>query len=132
MNRFAGVLIPYDGGLALIGNSDCPDIGCSRAHICHCLLGNFKLCGPDLLRVVLYPARLREILCKFFLGNAAHFTLLIEKYAAVAGGSGIECHDVLCHVKSLHFLSVETGPTRFPSGCMSGGLMCRSPFVALV
>jgi len=56
--------------------------------------GHAQLGGPDLVGIVLHPARLRVILGKLLLRDAADLACLIEQDAAVGGGSGVQRHDV--------------------------------------
>ena len=89
IDRLAGLLIPYNGSLTLVGNSDGGDIFSGSADLCHCLNSYAQLTGPDLVRIVLHPSGLREILCEFPLCYAAHFPFLIKKNTAVACSAGI-------------------------------------------
>ena len=101
IDRLSGSLVPYDGGLTLVGDTDGSDILVSRADLLHGLTRHGELCLPDLACVMLDPAGLRVILCEFLLGNRTHFTLLVEKDTPVAGGSCVQCHYVLRHSNSL-------------------------------
>ena len=94
---FAGGLVPNNGGLTLVGDADSGDVGGGSSDLPHGLHGNPKLCGPDLVGVVLYPAGLGEDLGKFLLSGTAHMPLLIEENAAVAGGPGVKGQNVSGH-----------------------------------
>ena len=91
----AGLAVPDNDRLALVGDADRRDIlgfGIGKAHR---LARNGKLRLPDLVRVMLDPAGLREILREFLLSDGTHFAFLVEKNTTVASRSGIQCHDVL-------------------------------------
>ena len=83
VDRLAGVPVPDDGGLALVGDADGGDVGGRRADLVHGRQGHPQLGGPDLVGVVLHPAGLREILGEFLLGDAAHFPRFVEQDAPV-------------------------------------------------
>jgi hypothetical protein len=87
MDRFSGRAFPQHRRLALVGNAD---------------RGNRPVCGgsrfaargddaaPDLLRVVLDPARLRMMLGEFDLRPAARPSRRIEQDRPGAGGALVD------------------------------------------
>ena len=102
-DRLSGVLVPYHGRFALVRDADRGDIRRSRADLSHRLDGDAKLRGPNFIRVMLYPACLRIVLGELLLRNAADLALFVEEDAAVAGGSRVQCHDVLRHSRIAPF-----------------------------
>ena len=97
VDRLAGVAVPHDGGLALVGNADGGDILGGGTNLVHGREGHAQLGGPDLVGIMLDPARFREILGEFFLGHAANFAVVVKQDAAVRGRSGVKRHNVLFH-----------------------------------
>ena len=57
VDRLAGVTVPDDGGLALVGDADGGDVRGRRADLVHRRQSHAQLGGPDLVGVVLHPAR---------------------------------------------------------------------------
>ena len=94
VNGLAGVTVPHDGGLALVGDADGRNVRRAGSHLVHSRKCHAQLGGPDLIGVVLHPARFGEILGKLLLCHTAHLAFFIEQDAAVGSGSGIQCHDV--------------------------------------
>ena len=103
IDRFPRILIPDNGGLSLIGNTDCRNIICCSGNHIHCFDSHSKLACPDLIRVVLHPARLWKILAEFPLSHAAHFSPLIKQDTPVACGSRIQRHYIFSHIQFLLF-----------------------------
>ena len=100
MDRLSGILIPDDCCLTLVRDTDGRDIRRSGADHIHCFYSNPQHTCPDLVCIVLYPARLREILGKLSLRYAAHLTFFVEQNTSVAGCPRVECHYILCHTNS--------------------------------
>ena len=100
MDRLSGILIPDDRCLTLVRDTDGRDIRRGGTDHIHCLYGNPQHTCPDLVRIVLYPARLREVLGKLSLRYAAHLTFFVEQDTSVAGCPRVECHYILCHTNS--------------------------------
>ena len=123
MDGLAGVLVPHDGGLTLVGDADGGDVRGGDAQVLHGLLRHFQLGGPDLLGVMLDPAGLGEELGELLLGHTAHLALFIEQDAAVAGGARVQRHYVLSHTcvppLKIDFLYVESRPFA-PAGPPAG------------
>ena len=94
IDRFPRLLVPDDGGLALVRDADGFDLRRPRADLVHRRKCHAQLSGPDLVRVMLDPAGFREILGKFFLRHAAHLARFVEQDAAVRGRPGIQRHDI--------------------------------------
>ena len=70
--------IPYNCRFTLIRDTNRRNVRCSRIDVFHRLYRNLQLRRPYFIRIMLHPPRFREILCKFFLRNTAHFSLLIK------------------------------------------------------
>ena len=83
VNRLAGMLIPHDGGLALVCDADGGNVGGGCTDLLHGLNGNAKLCCPDFICIVLNPAGLWEVLREFALCDAAHFAVLVKQNTAI-------------------------------------------------
>ena len=59
MHRAARLLVPNDRGLALIGHTDCGEIGGLKAALVQCALYDRFGIRPDFERVMFHPTRLR-------------------------------------------------------------------------
>ena len=97
VHRLAGIFIPDNGRLPLVRDADGRDIFCRRPDPAHGLHSHAQHTGPDLVCVMLHPARLRKILAEFPLGRAAHLPLFIEQNTAVAGRPRVQRHYILFH-----------------------------------
>ena len=107
VNGLAGDLIPNNGGLTLVGDTDGRNICRGGTDLLHGLHSYAQLRGPDLICIVFYPAGFRKVLGELPLGDAAHFASFVEKNTAVRSGTGVQGHDVLCHkYVLLIFLSI--------------------------
>ena len=91
---FSGILIPEDRSLTLVRDTDGLDLVIGDSQDCHTLDRHSQLGGPDLHRVMFYPAGLGIDLCEFLLCHGADVALLIKQDAAGTRGSLIQCHDV--------------------------------------
>ena len=105
INRLSRILIPDNGGLSLIGDTDRCNILCRCLNLVHSLSGNRKLCGPDLTCIMLYPSRFWKMLDKLLLCHTADPSAFIKKNTAVTGRSGIQRHNIFCHIKILQYIS---------------------------
>jgi hypothetical protein len=94
MHRLAGLALPHDGGLALVGDAERRNIGRFQSGLGERAPGDPQLRAPDVLRVMLNPARVREDLAEFLLRRGAYAAVLGEDYRAGAGGALIEGQDV--------------------------------------
>ncbi len=98
VNRLPCRTIPYDDRLTLVGDTDRCNIRRRCTNLRHRLTCDRELCLPDFIGIMLYPARLREILCELLLCHGAHLTLLVEQDTPVTGCTRVECHYILCHI----------------------------------
>jgi len=91
----AGVLVPDDGGLALVGYAYGGDGVGGKIGARKRLVGRSALAGPDFHGVVLDPARLGVDLLKILLGEGDDAGVAVEDDGAGAGSSLVEGENVL-------------------------------------
>ena len=103
-DRLPGLPVPENRRLALIGDTDRRNVLILCLNIRHRLPSDIQLCLPDFICVVLNPARVRKILCKFLLRHTADMSLLVKQNTSAAGCPGIKCHHILCHALSPFIL----------------------------
>ena len=91
VNRLAGLAIPDDSGLALVGDANGRHIARAGASF----LQSFKCDGDlrrnDVLGIVLDPAGLGKDLIELALGNGADGAALIKQKSSRAGCALIQC-----------------------------------------
>ncbi len=85
VNRLAGRRVPGEDRLALVGDPDPVQVGALDAGVGDRLHGDLPRDVPDFRRVVLDPARPREVLLELRVGAAGDPPLLVEDQA---GGPG--------------------------------------------
>ena len=85
-HRLSGFSVPDDGGLPLVGDAESRDVLRPGADFFHGAATDEELGLPDLVGIVFHPARFWIVLGELPLRNAADLPLLVEEYAAVAGG----------------------------------------------
>ena len=95
--RFTRLGVPYDGGLALVGDADSGNVQAVDAHRCYGLGHHGSLGGPDVLRVMLHPARFREMLREFFLCRCADTSTVVEDNRPGGTGALVKGEYVLLH-----------------------------------
>src|SRR5204862_5819166 len=93
-DRLPGLVVPHDGGLALVGDADAHDVLERRARLVHRTAQRLALRAEDLLRVVLDPAGLRKDLLELALRSGDGHAVLVEEDGARAGGALIQRKDV--------------------------------------
>ena len=91
VDRFAGLAIPDDGGLALVGDADGGDICGRQPGLLEGPAAGSDGRGPDLLGVVFDPAGLREILPEFLLGRGDDLECIAEDNGPGRGGALVDC-----------------------------------------
>src|SRR3569623_12359 len=107
VNRLPGAPVPHHRGLALVGDADGGDVAPRQAGLGDGLGGDAELRRPDLVGVVLDPARLREDLTEFLLRDGLDPACVIEHDRAGTGGALIERE----HVLHVHPPVVSREPT---------------------
>ena len=78
VDRFSGLLIPDNRRLTLVGDTDRRNIRRRRADHVHRLDRHAKHCRPDLIGIMLHPARIRKKLPELFLCHRADLSLLVK------------------------------------------------------
>ncbi len=94
VDRLARRAVPDDGRLALVGDADGGDARGVDAGGGDGLVHGAVLRGPDLARVVLDPALLREELRELALRHADDLLIAVEDDRTARGGALVEGHDV--------------------------------------
>ncbi len=98
VHRLAGGAVPHDGGLALVGDTDCDDVLGDQVRLGQGCGADLTRVAPDLLGVVLDPAGPGEDLLVLALVDRDHIAGVIEDHAPGGGGSLVDCCYVLRHV----------------------------------
>ena len=78
IDRFSSLLVPDNRRLTLIGDTDRRNIRRRRADHVHRLNRHAKHCRPDLIGIVLHPARIRKKLPELFLCHRTDLSLLVK------------------------------------------------------
>src|SRR5690606_7710841 len=94
VDRLAGRAIPYDRRLALVGDADRRDVVAGDAGVGEGDPDDGAGVAPDLVRVVLDPAGLREVLAVLPLAGADDAAAVVEDDRAGARGSLVDGDDV--------------------------------------
>ena len=97
VDGLAGVLVPDDRGLALVGDADGGDVGGGDAGLLEGALDDLLAARPDLRRIVLDPARLGVDLLVLLLVDRDDAAGVVEDHEAGARGALVEGSDVLRH-----------------------------------
>ena len=108
VHRPPRLTIPYDCGLALIGDSNGGEIGCAQASLLQRFVDDVLRPPPDFVRVVLHPSGLRVNLFVLLLRNRNDSSVAVENNKARAGRSLIDGANVI-----RHFLSRWELPAAF-------------------
>jgi hypothetical protein len=93
VQRLAGVPVPGDDRLTLIGDADGLEVLALRAGVVYRFLRDGFGDIPDLAGVVLHPAGLREVLFELAVGAAGDLAVLVEDHAGRAGRALIDGED---------------------------------------
>ena len=93
-DRLAGLAVPDDRRLALVGDADRGDVPRPDLRAAERFDADADLRRPDFLRVVLDPAGLRKDLCELLLRDRADGAVVIEDDGARTGRALIEREDV--------------------------------------
>ena len=94
VERLAGVFVPEEGGLALVGDAEGGDVGGGDARFFNGLAGGLEDGLPDLGGVVLDPTGLGEVLGEFLLRDGEGAAAVVVDDGAGAGGALIESEEV--------------------------------------
>ena len=105
VNRTAGLLVPDDGGLPLVGDADAGDLPHVHPALSQHLHQHAVLAGVYLHGVVLHPAGMGIVLGEFLLGKLHDVLVFVEQDAAAAGGALVQGDHVLFHGEAPPFLS---------------------------
>ena len=97
VNGLAGVPVPDDSGLALVGDADGREVRGGDAGLVERAADDFLAARPDLRRVVLDPARLGVDLLVLLLVDGDHLPAMIEDHEAGAGRALVEGANILWH-----------------------------------
>jgi hypothetical protein len=95
VDGLAGVLVPDDGGLALVGDADGGEVVGAEVVVPQHLGGDLLGLLPDLLGVVLDPAGLGVDLLVLHLGDAGRGAVVLEEHGPGRGGALVDREDVL-------------------------------------
>jgi len=90
----AGGAVPHQRRLALVGHADGRDVGRIQPRFGQCFGQHGHLRGPDLLAVVLHPARFGEVLVERTLGHRHHLATLVEDDGTRRRGALVQGHDI--------------------------------------
>jgi hypothetical protein len=90
MDRLAGLPVPQDRGLALVGDADRRDVAAAHARVAEGFAGGGERDPPDLLGVVLDPAGLRKMLGQLAIAAAENVSAGVEDERGGTGGALIE------------------------------------------
>src|SRR6185312_6357518 len=93
-DRAAGLALPYDRGLALIGDADRRDLLGLELQLGKHRAAGVEGCLPDLLRLVLDPAGLRVMLLELALRLGARLAVAVEQHGPRAGSALVDGEDV--------------------------------------
>ena len=94
MHRLAGLAVPDDDGLALVGDAERRDIGRPDPGLANRGATGGDDGAPDFLGIMLDPAGLRKILRQFLLRDADHLHRPVEDEGPRRGGSLVYGEDV--------------------------------------
>ncbi len=123
MNGLAGGAVPHHRGLALVGDADRGDVLGADAGLLQRLAAGRHRRGPDVLRLVLDPARRRKMLRKFLLRGCGDGDVGAKHDGARGRGALIDgqhkgherCFpEVLCDAKERGLGRVRQYPRRRP------------------
>ena len=96
-DRLPGSAVPQNCCFTLIRNANCRNFLWRGINLPHRFTRYLQLTLPDLIGIMLHPARLREVLHEFLLRHTADFTSAVEQNTTVACGTRVQCHHILCH-----------------------------------
>ena len=121
IDRLACIFFPHDGGLALIRDTDRRDLIDPDAGLRHRFRRDRQLRCPDIVRIMLHIAGLRENLSVFLLRYTYHLCVMIKQDTSGTRRTLIQSHYILCHDNRplshdhLHYIIVYVNPQRTPA-----------------
>ena len=104
VDGLAGVLVPDDGGLALVGDAHGGDVVAGQIGLGQCRFDHLPGVVPDFNGVVLHPTGLREDLLVFLLTAGHDVAAVVENDGARAGGALVNGDYVLVAHEWLPFV----------------------------
>ena len=90
-----GLAVPDDGGLSLVGEAEARDVSLGHVGLFHRLSYDDRLRVPNLVRVVLDPSWLGEVLLESTLGYRHGSALVVEEDSPGAGGPLVDRQQIL-------------------------------------
>ena len=91
VHRLPRGAVPGDQRFPLVGDSDTVNLVRADVHLVQKLSADARLLVPDLLRILLHPARMGIRLPDLLLAHSQLMSVLVEHQRAYAGGAGIQC-----------------------------------------
>ena len=101
-DRPAGMTVPENGGLSLIGDTHRGDLGSGNPRPLHRPASHFDLGTPDGLRVVLHKARRRQDLLELLLGRRPHAAVAGKDNRPAGGCALVQRQNILIHGWDSH------------------------------
>ena len=90
VDGFAGFAIPYDGGFALVGNSECDDVAGPHLRFAEHFDSRRELRRENVVGIMLDPAFVGIDLLEFMLRHAYDFAGMVEEDGARTGCALVE------------------------------------------
>ena len=90
VHRLTGGAVPHHRGLALVGDADRGDVLCGEARLLQRLAADRDGRGPDVLGLVLDPARRRKMLRELLLRHGRDRDVAAKHDGARGGGALID------------------------------------------
>ena len=97
VDRLAAGAVPHQRGLALVGDADRGDVARGEPGLGDRLAAGRQHRAPQILRIMLDPAGLREVLRKFLLGDGRDGAVGAEHDGAGGRGALVDGEDVAGH-----------------------------------
>src|SRR5690606_22283878 len=94
MDRAAGLAVPDERGLARVGDADAGELARVDPRRQQGVANGLERGAPEVLRLVLDPARIREMLLELLLADADRTKAVVEHDGAGAGGALVDGEDV--------------------------------------
>ena len=123
VDRLAAGAVPYQRRLALVGDADRRDVARRKAGLGDGLAAGREHGAPEVLRIMLDPAGLREVLREFLLGDGRDRAIGAEHDGAGGGRALVDGEDVAGHrvfgstVPKVHRYAARSPPTMPAMNC---------------